>query len=241
MNLADFTVIAILGFMVFRGFKRGLVVSVIRTFSLLIALAVAKLFHTPFADFIFKTFRGLREEIYAGVRTFVINGLPDGGGGGIDFSALLQYIAPDLARTLPKELSGDLRINVSDLIRTNPTVRAAIDTLTSQIAAFVIHCISFVALFILMLIGIEIAVFVFGKIRKLPVIGTFDRLMGGLLGAVQGWLICTVIMYIVVSLSSAGYLEAFSAQIHGSSFAYKLMDFSLIQKLIMNVMEITAF
>lgn len=238
MNIADILVIIVFGLLALRGYLRGFVVSIIRTFSLIISLVLAKLFHVQFAHVIFGLFPGLRSAVYKGVHDFVIGSLPDGGGGGIDFSALLKIVAPDLANSIPQDLKvGD---NVIELMKSSKEVNIAVETLTSQISTFVINCISFVALFALISVSIEVLIFVINKARKLPIIGTFDSMLGAFLGVIQAWLVLSVVFFVVVNVNNAGIMKDFAQQIESSLFARILLDFSIVQQMVKSVMEITA-
>lgn len=239
MNYADLLVLIVLGFLVIRGFLKGFVVSIIRTFSLFISLILAKMFHVQFAGFIFSTFPGTRTAIYDGVRNFVINSLPKGGAGGIDFSALLGGIAPEISASIPKDM--DVSQGLDALIRSTPQLRSAVDTLTAHISSFVINCISFVILFAIVSIAIEIVIIMMKAFRKLPVIGAFDSILGAVLGLVQGWLILSVVFFVIVNVNHAGMMSDFALQIQNSMFARYLMSFSMVNQMVKGIMEITAW
>lgn len=239
MNYADLLVVIVLGILVLRGFLKGFVVSIIRTFSLLISLILAKMFHLQFAGFIFSAFPGLRSAIYDGVGNFVVNALPNGGGGGIDFSALLDGIAPEIAKSIPKDM--DMSQGMDALIRSTPQLRSAVDTLTAHISTFVVNCISFVVLFALVSITIEIVIVMMKAFRKLPVIGTFDSILGAVLGLVQGWLILSVVFFVIVNVNHAGMMSDFALQIRESMFARYLMNFGFVNQMVKGIMEITAW
>lgn len=239
MNFADLLIVIVLIFFIFRGFLKGFVISIIRTFSLIISLVVAKLFHVRLANFIFSTFPGVRNAVYDGVKDFVVSSLPKGGAGGIDFWELLNKISPDIAGSIPK--IPDLNFNVDSSIYGSAQMNLAIDTLTSHISTFVINCISFIILFALISIGIEIVIMVVKVFRKLPVIGTFDSFLGALLGMVQGWLVLSAVFFVVTNMNHAGMMKDFALQIENSMLASYLMSFSFIGGMVKGMMEITAW
>lgn len=236
MNIADWVVLIVLGAFALRGFFRGFVISVIRTFSLFISLFLAKLFHIQAANLILTAFPGVRNSIYEGVRDFVVHSLPNGGGGGIDFVSLLNGIAPEIARSIPPNLDiGDA------LVQSTPQMNSIIDMLTAHISTFVINCIAFVIVFAVVSVSIEIMIAGVKIFRKLPVIGAFDSLLGAALGLVQGWLVLSVVFFIVLNMNHAGMMKEFAIQIENSMFAKIWMNYDLIGGMVKGLMEITAW
>lgn len=239
MNYIDFAVILVIALTTFWGYFRGFVISVLRTFSLLIALILARVFHVPFADFLFRTFPELRQQVYAGVESFVLQTAPSGSGGGIDYLRILgDSVPPEVVQSFPKDLPP--QFNLSEVIGDNPLVKGAVERLTSQISTFVIHCISYALLFLAIIILIEIVIFFFKRVRSLPVIGTFDRMLGGVLGLIQGIVLVTLALFILSHLGNAGIAEAPAAALKTSGFAYRFLDFSWIHQFIRGIYEITA-
>lgn len=234
MNAADFFVIAVVGLVAFRGYRRGFAVSLLRLISVFVSLIIAKLFHIGFADFIFRTFPSLKEQVYEGTRSFVVEALPDGGAGGLDFLKIMRAVNPDVADRLNGGIGGNL------LSGSNPLFDKTVDTITSQVATFIINVISFVILFILASIAVEIVILMVQRLRRLPVIGTFDGFLGFLLGAAQGAFIVIVILFVISNIGKAGMAEDFYELIGNSAFAHKLLDIGFIQGFVKDILEITA-
>ncbi len=242
MNAADFFVIAIVGLVAFRGYRRGFLVSLLRLASVFVSLIAAKMFHTGFADFIFKNFPSLKEQIYAGTRSFVIDALPAGGAGGIDFMEILKTANPAAASRISSGMSAEFlkNVDIEKYASTNPLFGSVVDTLTSQVATFVINVISFVVLFILVSMVVEILIFFVQRLRRLPVLGTFDGLLGLLLGGLQGAFITIVVLFMVSNMGKAGMVKDFYQLIENSAFAHKLLDIGFIQSFVKDILEITA-
>ncbi len=72
--------------------------------------------------------------------------------------------------------------------------------------------LGYILLFAVLFTGLTVLIFLVGKITALPVIKQCDKLLGTLLGVVQGWIavsLLAAVMYAVVYLS--GHLDVYEA------------------------------
>lgn len=191
----DILLIAVFAIMVFRGWWKGFMKSVLGLGRMVLSIIIVIAFGSPFSAWIdgkfvnppvfnavFKKFSEIGDEISA-----TANGSVDA-----------------LAEKIPDIFRGHL-----DLSNLDPT--AEIDALVEQwshtvadsLSKIIATVIGYVLLFIIAFVVLTIVIFIVDKVAKLPLLKTADKILGLVLGAVSGILAVMVVSVILGALLGA--------------------------------------
>ena len=214
----DILLIVIFGLLVFRGWWRGFMKSVLSLGRLILSLVItivfgasfaawidAKFVNPPVFEAVFKKFSDVAAEVTASAE------------GGID--ALVEKI--------PEAFRGYL-----DLETLDPT--AEIDALVEQwshtvadgISKVIATVIGYILLFVLAFLVLTLVIFIVTRFAKLPAIKTVDKLLGLVVGLFSG---AAVVIFISVILSALLGIFGQEALVEGS---FMLRLFSGIKDLL---------
>ena len=185
----DILLIAIFALLVFRGWWRGFMKSILSLGRLILSLVITILFGSAFAAWIdakfvnppvfeavFKKFSDVAAEITASAE------------GGID--ALVEKI-PDAFR-------GYLDLeSVDPTAEINALVEEWSHTVANGISRVISLILGYILLFVLSFIVLTIVIFIVGKLAKLPAIKTVDKLLG-LVVAIFSGAIAVIIVSIIL-------------------------------------------
>lgn len=214
----DILLIVIFGLLVFRGWWRGFIKSVMSLGRLILSVVVTVAFGTPFAawidakfvnppiyEFVFKKLSTVAAEVTATAE------------GGVD--ALVEKI-PNAFRGYLDLESLDPTAEINALVE--EWSRTAADGM-SKIASTVI---GYVLLFVLTFIVLTVVIFIVSKVAKLPAIKTVDKLLGLVVGIFSG---AVAVIFISVILSAILGVIGQEAVVEGS---FMLRLFSGIKNLL---------
>jgi uncharacterized membrane protein required for colicin V production len=193
--IIDVLFIVVFLMVVFRGWRRGFVKSVLGLGRLILSLVITVAFGATFAAWIdekfvnppvfeavFQKFSDIAAEVTATAE------------GGIE--ALVEKI-PEFFRSYLDLEALDPTAEINALVE--EWSRTVADGISKVISTVLGH----VLLFILAFLALTIVVFIVGKIAKLPAIRTVDKILGLLLGIVSGAITVVVISIILSALLSA--------------------------------------
>ena len=206
--------------LVFRGWRRGFMKSVLSLGRLVLSLIITVVFGATFAawidakfvnppvfDAVFKKFSEVAAEVTATAE------------GGID--ALVEKI--------PEAFRGYLDLETLDpTAEINALVEEWSHTVADGISKVIATVIGYILLFALAFLALTIVIFIVSKVAKLPAIKTVDKLLGLLLGLVSG---AITVIFISVILSALLGLLGQDAVVEGS---FVLRLFSGIKDLLLN-------
>lgn len=163
----DIVLIALLLIAFTVGYKKGFVKSVWKIAALVITIALVMMLKTPAVNYLSGT--SLAETINTKVSETV--SLPQGGG---------VNIAESL--NLPKFLQSE----VNDQISSDPNTQISInDTVNSSLTSLFITIITCIGLFIIIRLILTAVFMIVSGITELPIIKGVNKLVGGLLAAVN--------------------------------------------------------
>lgn len=216
----DILLIVIFGLLVFRGWWRGFMKSVLSLGRLILSLVItivfgasfaawidAKFVNPPVFEAVFKKFSDIAAEVTASAE------------GGID--ALVEKI--------PEAFRGYLDLETLDpTAEINALVEQWSHTVADGISKVIATIIGYILLFVLAFLVLTVVIFIVSKVAKLPAIKTVDKLLGLVLGIVSG--IITVIFVSVILSALLGVLGQ-DAVVEGS---FVLRMFSGIKDLLLN-------
>ncbi len=216
----DILLIVIFGLLVFRGWWRGFMKSVLSLGRLILSLVITILFGSVFAAWIdekfvnppvfetvFKKFSEVAAEVTASAE------------GGIN--ALVEKI--------PESFRGYLDLeSVDPTAEINALVEEWSHTVADGISKVIATIVGYVLLFVLAFLVLTVVIFIVSKVAKLPAIKTVDKLLGLLVGIVSG---AFAVIFISVILSALLGVIGQEALVEGS---FMLRLFSGIKDLLFN-------
>ena len=218
--IIDVLFIVVFLLLVFRGWRRGFMKSVLSLGRLILSLIITVAFGATFAAWIdekfvnppvfeavFQKFSDVAAEVTATAE------------GGIE--ALVEKI--------PEFFRGYLDLEALDpTAEINALVEEWSHTVADGISKVIATVIGYILLFVLAFLALTIVIFIVGKIAKLPAIRTVDKLLGLLVGILSG---AVAVIFISVILSAL--LSAFGqdAVVEGS---FVLRLFSGVKDLLLN-------
>ena len=216
----DILLIAIFALLVFRGWWRGFMKSILSLGRLILSLVITILFGSAFAawldakfvnppvfEAVFKKFSDVAAEVTASAE------------GGID--ALVEKI--------PEAFRGYLDLeSVDPTAEINALVEEWSHTVADGISKVIATVIGYILLFVLTFLVLTVVIFIVTRFAKLPAIKTVDKLLGLVVGIVSG---AVAVIFISVILSAILGVIGQEAVVEGS---FMLRLFSGIKDLLLN-------
>ena len=151
-----------------------------------------------------------------GISKNVLAGLGTEGSTGIeealenaDIPKDLQIKAIEMAE-LPEVFKSLLSDNNNDVIYEKLGVKTFAEYVGEFLSKLIIHIVAFLCTFLLVTIGLRAIIFALDIVSELPVLGFFNRLAGGVVGAAGG-LIIIWLFFVVITLL---YVTAFGREIY---------------------------
>ena len=174
----DILLIVIFGLLVFRGWWRGFMKSVLSLGRLILSLVItiifgasfaawidAKFINPPVFEAVFKKFSDIAAEVTASAE------------GGID--ALVEKI--------PEAFRGYLDLeSVDPTAEINALVEEWSHTVADGISRVISLILGYILLFVISFVVLTVVIFIVGKLAKLPAIKTVDKLLGLVVGIFSG-------------------------------------------------------
>lgn len=214
----DILLIVIFGLLVFRGWWRGFMKSILSLGRLILSLVItiafgasfaawidAKFVNPPVFEAVFKKFSDVAAEVTASAE------------GGID--ALVEKI--------PEAFRGYLDLeSVDPTAEINALVEEWSHTVADSISKVIATVIGYILLFVLTFLVLTVVIFIVTRFAKLPAIKTVDKLLGLVVGIVSG---AVAVIFISVILSAILGVIGQEAVVEGS---FMLRLFSGIKDLL---------
>lgn len=174
----DVLLIAVFALLVFRGWHRGFMKSVLGLGRLILSLLVTILFGSAFSGWIDAKF--VNPPVFEGVfKKFSAIAA--------DVTASAEGSVDALVEKIPESFRGYLDLETVDpTAEIDALVESWSHTVADGISKVIATVIGYILLFVLAFVVLTVVIFIVGKIAKLPVIKTADKLLGLVLGAVSG-------------------------------------------------------
>lgn len=200
------------------GLIKGFVKSFISFFLVIAAAIVGKIF-TPDVAFLLKTKTG----IFSSIASFISEKIS------VVFSGTLT--AGDVTGSagvvnIPERL---MKLLGSFIDNTNNTIGSSAEAFAQNAAEFIVKLIAFIAIFLAVILIGNLIMLLLDKLAELPVVKTFNRIGGLLLGVVEGCLILIVIATLIYGLNVFMQIDSL-AQAINSSYLIKYFYMSFIFK-----------
>ncbi len=191
--IVDIILLIVLFVMILAGIKNGFVRCVLSIVAFTLAFAAAVFLSEPAAQTVYDNFA--KEPIESAIAERItdtgtaqtaadstqaaIDSLPEAV---VSAASSLGIDVSQLA-----EQAGNINLNTSDM------AAELTDKVAQPIALAVLKVLAFAVIFLILNLVLQIAVSVISRLFDLPVLKTFNRTLGGVLGAVKGLLLVTVL------------------------------------------------
>ncbi len=228
--ILDIVLVAVLLFIVIRSYVRGFFKTVFRTARLILAFILAYCLGKPVGGWIDQKF--IHGWVYNSVYE-KINAMYQNAAESFDVQKILSGF--------PKFFMPDsMKEKLESMEETGETlVASASETVSSFISHFVSMIVAYILIFVLALIVLSIFTKILGGIiHKIPLIGTVDHLLGGVLGLLIGWvlmsLVCSLLRFFTAATEfyNSSYILKFFAENPITKYISFLDFYALLSKFI---------
>ena len=181
--------------------KRGFVLSLLNTIAVALSGFLSYKFSKPVSEFIYSSF--LYDKIETKL-TEVLSGLSKD----VSFDSKIQAMTDSLPESMVNASQG-LGVNLESAIKAidlevfsnEKIVNAFIDNVASDIIISVLEVVSFVVLFVLLSFILKNVAIIFSKlVRKIPIVGKANTILGGVLGVVKAFVLVVMICFVICPL-----------------------------------------
>lgn len=186
----DFVFAAIILICIIVAWCRGFVKTVVSFFGFIAAGVIAMLTCERVSNYLYTTF--IEQRLYESIYKRVLELVPTG-----EIVESVQDIGTvlpqaikvlfDLAAAQAGERIGETLTGTAEAV--SATV---LDTLVAPLVLALLNMVMFFVLFGLLMVIVNVLVAVIGKIFELPVLSEINRVLGGVVGAVNGILVCMI-------------------------------------------------
>ncbi len=203
--ILDMAVVAIIGLLLFFGYRRGFLQTGVQLIGSIAAFAIALSLSGPTANYVFDTY------FAEGIETKMQESLASVSDGSTEdqVAAMLDGLPkplPLLVQSNP-QLSASLESLGSHVTETVDTlVTSVMETIVRPLATALLQCLVFLVLSAVLSFAAKLLVRLMKPVSRLPIIRQIDGVLGAVLGAAEGLLftfVLIVVLQVVASTSSA--------------------------------------
>lgn len=220
----DFIAVAVFTALVVKGYKKGFLKTIVLATGTLASLLVAFWLSRWLADLIFANMiRGSVLQNISDTLSGLSNSTSAAGAVPAVIAALPAFILnPMLVQYGSKEtMIAEIQKNVGDTL--SGLGETITDTVVSPVVTMLLQMVLCLLIFIICVIIIKIIAKALGAVRRIPLVGTLNAVLGAVVGAVQGLIVLFLLGLVgnvLISLSGNA-LGWFNTEIIGKSFVYQ--------------------
>lgn len=218
----DLIVLALIAVVIFAAYKKGFLRSVLSLVGFLIATVFSFTFGRMIAEGIFDSM--VKPWLASTVESQVVAGANNNLAAAVD----------NMYQNLPGYLSGPLDFlfgskeqvisNIQNAMSgSSSTMTDAIVSLLKPMMVVLISILTVLVLFLLCMFALRVIDKLLIQVRRIPVIGTFDGLLGGIVGVFQAclWMVILVFLAKAVILLSSNGISWFNDEVIDSTILFK--------------------
>jgi len=202
INYIDLLILVITIFSVTSGYKKGFLKTITGLFSIVLSLILAMTLYPLAANIIKNT--PVYDVVYENTASVIYE--PDTHTGQVS-----EFGAGKL--NLPRDFTDSLQNQIDN---TTGSVRK---TIANTVATAAVKIVSMLLVFLFARLLLFLITSLAGVIKKLPIIGWGDSLLGALFGLFRGMLVVYILLAVVTLFTSASYDGKISRTIKQSEFA----------------------
>ena len=188
----DILLLVIFALLVFRGWRRGFMKSVLGLGRLILSVIITIIFGSAFADWLDVKFINppVYEKVFAKFSDIAA-----------DITATAEGGVDALVEKIPDAFRGYLDLEAVDpTAEINALVEQWSRTVADSISGVISTVLGYILLFVLAFLVLTLVILIVGKFAKLPAIKTVDKLLGLLMGIVSGAIIVMVLSVLLGAL-----------------------------------------
>ena len=192
--ILDLVIILIIALCVFIGIKRGAIKEIVSLIGIVVALILAITISKIGATFIYNRFVG--EAIYNTVYKAVEDKV------GADISTTIDALPEEIFQ-IGDAIGVDISEKLESGLKEDTNLASSVAEIVSEsIAKPLVITIIQLVLFIILFVVFKVLIGWLGKIlnivAKLPVLGSANKLVGGIVGLLKGVIIASIVCYVVI-------------------------------------------
>jgi len=220
----DFIAVAVFTALVVKGYKKGFLKTIVLAAGTLASLLVAFWLSRWLADLIFANMiRGSVLQNISDTLSGLSNSTSAAGAVPAVIAALPAFILnPMLVQYGSKAtMIAEIQKNVGDTL--SGLGETITDTVVSPVVTMLLQMVLCLLIFIICVIIIKIIAKALGAVRRIPLVGTLNAVLGAVVGAVQGLIVLFLLGLVgnvLISLSGNA-LSWFNTEIIEKSFVYQ--------------------
>ncbi len=200
--MGDILILAILVILTFFGYKKGFLKTLTGVVSIILSFVIAVNFSPKIESYIKTT--PVYDTIYENIEKSVLSESEENKESEELSTAKLN---------LPREMIKNLQKGIDD------TKQEIEKTVKEKLVDIVVKILSIILIFIAVRMLIWLLLSGFGLIRRLPLIGWFDKLLGALFGFLKGLLIVYILLAVVAVCTAYKTENKLVQEINRSEFA----------------------
>ena len=194
MNIVfDLVFVALLALNIFDGYRKGFVRIILSFAAVIVTWFVASGLSMPVAEWAIDAF--VRDRLIVSIENLVADSIANGSDALI--ASIPDYIA-NLAETAGVSLEN-LAVQLGDTIDPAAAAIKIYEAVENNVVISVVRIISFFALYAVMNVVMSVVIMIICKVCNLPILKSFNRLLGSVVGGLRGVIIVAVVS-IVLSL-----------------------------------------
>lgn len=222
--IVDVVIVLIIGISVLIGKKRGLVLSLISTLSIVIAMVASYFLMPPVSSLIVKA--GLQEKAETAIGSVVEEGAKAlGDKATVTCEQLMEN--SQIPEFMKKGISSIMSSEKKD-----GGVREMSDKIATKVAGASVKILAFLISFLVVSIALLIIKLLWKGVKELPVIHQIDSIGGVLFGLVAGILLINCLMLLFGALYSFGLVKDFTGIIRESLLGSLFYEHNLLGMII---------
>ena len=192
--ILDLAIILIVALFAIIGIKRGAVKEIVSLVGIIVALALAITISKIGASFIYNEF--VEEAIYNTVFEAVEDSV------GADISSTIDGLPEEIFQ-IGDAIGVDISEKLESGLKEDTNLASSVAEIVSEsIAKPLVITIIQLVLFIILFVVFKVLIGWLGKIlnivAKLPVLGSANKLVGGIVGLLKGVIIASIVCYVVI-------------------------------------------
>lgn len=199
--ILDLILVGIFALIVFLAVKKGFLRTVLDVVAVIVACALAWALSTPVAQSCYDGF--VEDIIIESVKDEIDKSNFDATVAAEEVVEAFKELPPfvvDLADAVGVDFDKLIKEADFEDVDANDSVTQLVRKIAEPIAVKIMSAVIFLILAIILMIILKIVVAVICKVTVLPIIGEADKLLGGILGGVKGFLLVGVIAIILQAL-----------------------------------------
>lgn len=249
-NLIDIVVIAIIGFSVYTGYKKGFIRAAISLVSFFVAIGVALMFYKPLAviitentlidDWIIENISSIGENEINNYEQ-----IEDGQNKESELETIENASETENIENVKDDIENDKisEKNILQLLEYLPTKfitnfdideikNSAKEEISYQISELIMNLMSLIIIYVVVKVTLAIAAVVLNGIMQIPVLKQLNEILGMVLGAILGFIQIYIAFAVITFISSICDISYIIEMIKMSAFARILFENNLIINLL---------